>query len=57
LNWPSGVRWEWAIGDFLVVGFLIWELRSLRRTQRRDREKLQHAEKPPDQPSATGVPQ
>ena len=39
MNWPSGVQWEWAIGEFLVLGFLFWELYRLRRTQRRDREK------------------
>jgi hypothetical protein len=48
MNWPSGMQWEWAIGEFLVLGFLVWELRNLRRTQRRDREKLQQAEKPPE---------
>jgi hypothetical protein len=39
MNLPSGAQWEWAIGEFAVLGFLIWELISLRRTQRRDREK------------------
>ena len=39
MNWPSGVQWEWAIGEFAVLGFLFWELYRLRRTQRRDREK------------------
>jgi hypothetical protein len=44
MNWPSGVQWEWAIGEIVVVAFLFWELFSLRRTQRRDREKASQAE-------------
>ena len=48
MNWPAGGQWEWALGEFLVLGFLFWELYSLRRTQRRDREKLQQADKPPE---------
>ncbi len=44
MNWPSGVQWEWAIGEFAVLGFLVWELYRLRRTQRRDREKAREAE-------------
>ncbi len=43
MNWPSGVQWEWAIGEFAVLGFLIWELVRLRRTQRQDREKARKA--------------
>jgi hypothetical protein len=39
MSLPSGVQWEWAIGEFALLAFLIWELFSLRRTQRRDREK------------------
>jgi hypothetical protein len=32
-----------------VLGFLIWELRNLRRTQRIDREKARQTEaKPPE---------
>jgi hypothetical protein len=53
MNWPSGVQWEWAIGEFAVLAFLIWELVRLRRTQRRDREKAREAggvEAEPDQP-------
>lgn len=51
MNWPSGVQWEWAIGEFAVLGFLFWELFSLRRTQRRDREKArQDAAAPPVAP-------
>jgi hypothetical protein len=41
VNWPSGVQWEWAIGEFLVLGLLIWELRRLRASQRQDREKAE----------------
>jgi cytochrome c-type biogenesis protein CcmH/NrfF len=48
MNLPGGGQWESAIA-FLVLGFLIWELRNLRRTQRQDREKAQQAEaKPPE---------
>jgi hypothetical protein len=45
VNWPSGVQWEWALGDFVVLAVLFWELRRLRRSQRLDREKAQKAEK------------
>ena len=41
MSWPSGVQWEWAIGEFAVLGFLVWELVKLRRTQRLDREKAE----------------
>jgi hypothetical protein len=44
VNWPSGVQWEWAIGEFALLGFLFWELFRLRRTQREDREKAQKLE-------------
>ena len=47
VNWPSGVQWEWAIGEFAVLGFLFWELYRLRRTQRQDRAKAQQAEQTP----------
>jgi hypothetical protein len=50
MNWPVGVQWEWAVGELAVLGFLIWELRSLRKTQRLDREKAAReaeAETPP----------
>ena len=39
MRWPSGVQWEWAIGEGAVLAFLFWELYRLRRTQRLDREK------------------
>ncbi len=29
---------EWAIGDFLVIGFAIWQIISVRRSLRQDRE-------------------
>ena len=49
ISWPSGVQWEWAIGEFAVLGFLFWELFHLRRTQRRDRQKAaQEARRPAD---------
>ncbi|WP_428541823.1 hypothetical protein [Rhodopila sp.] len=44
MNWPHGAQWEWALGEFVVLGFLFWELYSLRRTKRRDREKAQSAD-------------
>jgi len=42
MNWPSGG--EWAIGEFVVLGFLLWELYHLRQIQRRDRKKAQQKE-------------
>ena len=50
MNWPSGVQWEWAIGEFAVLGFLFWELFRLRRTQRLDREKARGAAKADQSP-------
>nr|WP_294528647.1 hypothetical protein [uncultured Rhodopila sp.] len=48
MSLPSGGQWESVIG-VLVLGLLVWELRSLRRTQRADREKARQAEaKPPE---------
>ena len=48
MSLPGGGQWESVIA-FLVLGFLVWELRSLRRTQRADREKARQAEaKPPE---------
>ena len=48
MSLPGGGQWESAIA-FLVLGFLIWELRNLRRTQREDLEKTRQAEvKPPE---------
>ena len=44
MNWPSGVQWEWAIGEIVVLIALFWELYRLRRTQRIDREKARAAE-------------
>jgi hypothetical protein len=41
VNRRSGMPFEWAIGEFLVLGFLIWELRRLRASQRQDREKAE----------------
>jgi hypothetical protein len=51
MSLPSGIQWEAAIW-VLVLGFLIWELRRLRASQRQDREKaeaerLKQAETPP----------
>ncbi|WP_428483697.1 hypothetical protein [Rhodopila sp.] len=47
MRWPSGVQWEWAVGEFMVLGFLVWELFHLRRIQRRDREQARQAEAVP----------
>jgi hypothetical protein len=41
VNGAAGVQFEWAIGEFVVLGFLIWELRRLRASQRQDREKAE----------------
>ena len=55
MNWPHGAQWEWALGEFVVLGFLFWELYSLRRTKRRDREKAQSVDlAPTPHPSAPG---
>ena len=43
MKWPHGAQWEWALGEFVVLGILFWELYSLRRTRRRDREAAQRA--------------
>jgi hypothetical protein len=34
-------RFEWIIIELLVIGLLGWEVFSIRRTIRRDREKQQ----------------
>ena len=56
ISWPSGVQWEWAIGEFAVLGFLVWELFSLRRTQRRDRRKAAEAGREPAGPDEATPP-
>lgn len=43
MNLPSGVQWEWAIGEFVILPLLFYELYSLRRSQRQDREKARGA--------------
>jgi hypothetical protein len=40
MSLPSGIQWESAIW-VLVLGFLIWELRRLRASQRQDRERAE----------------
>jgi hypothetical protein len=52
VKWPSGVQWEWAIGEFVVLGLLFWELYRLRRSQRQDREKAQKVADETDTPAA-----
>jgi hypothetical protein len=37
-------QWEWAIGEFVVLPLLFFELYRLRRSQRQDREKARQAE-------------
>jgi len=55
VNWPVGVQWEWAIGEFVVLPLLFYELYSVRRSQRLDREKAREmaskdgVETPPQQ--------
>ena len=51
MSLPSGVQWEWAIGEFAVLAFLVWELVKLRRTQRLDREKAAERAKSGQEPS------
>ena len=34
----GGVQWEWATGEFTVLGLLFWELRRLWASRRQDRE-------------------
>jgi len=47
VNWPQSLsEWEWAIGEGIVLPLLFWELYRLRKSQRRDREAKQAAEKP-----------
>jgi hypothetical protein len=41
MNWPSGVEWEWAIGDFALLAFLFWELRKLKRAKQETRARLE----------------
>ena len=53
MKWPSGVQWEWAIGEFAVLGLLFWELYRLRRSQRQDREKAQKLADETNSPSVT----
>jgi hypothetical protein len=49
------VQWEWAIGEFVVLPLLFYELYSVRRSQRLDREKAREmaskdgVETPPQQ--------
>ncbi len=56
MNWPHGMQWEWALGDFLLLGFLIWQLVSVRRSLREDREKAarEAAETPPPNDIVSG---
>jgi hypothetical protein len=37
---------EWAIGDVLVLGFAIWQVISVRRSLRQDREREAIAQRP-----------
>jgi hypothetical protein len=43
VNWTNSVPIELLLG-LALLGFLVWELRNLRRTQRIDREKAREAE-------------
>jgi hypothetical protein len=44
-------RWEWAIGEIIVLPLLFFELYRLRRSQRRDREAAAR------EAAATAVPE
>lgn len=39
MSWPNLGRWEWAIGEAVILPLLFFELYRLRRSQRRDRER------------------
>ena len=39
MDWGPFVQFEWLIGEGLLLVVLFWQLFSLRREQRRDREK------------------
>jgi len=48
MEFPSSLgQWEWAIGEFIILPFLVWELIKTRRLIREDREAKQKAEPPP----------
>ena len=36
-------RWEWAIGEVIILPLLLFELYRLRRSQRQDREAARHS--------------
>ena len=42
MDWGPFVQFEWLIGEGLLLAVLFWQLFSLRREQRRDREKQRH---------------
>jgi len=46
MDWLPFVRFEWLIGEGLLLAVLCWQLFSLRREQRWDREKQRLAEHP-----------
>jgi hypothetical protein len=52
MHWPASLfRWEWAIGEVIILPLLLWELWRLRRSQRQDREaaaKRANSEPPPE---------
>ncbi len=39
MDWGPFVRFEWLLGEALLLAVLFWQLFSLRREQKRDREK------------------
>ncbi len=53
MNWPSGVQWEWALGDFALLAFLLWELRKLKRAKAETRLRLEQ-ERRQRKPEAKG---
>ncbi len=44
MDWGPFVQFEWLIGEGLLLAVLFWQLFSLRREQRRDREKQRQAD-------------
>ncbi len=46
-------RWEWIIMELLALGFLVWELVSVRRSIAKDRQAARDSPPPPDGSSST----
>jgi hypothetical protein len=42
MHWGGIARFEWLLFDGMIFGFLAWQLVSVRRLIRADREKAAH---------------